>query len=205
MSRNAESTSLNRVLGYSRDPFAALPKQLLSHENFLLDHYVRVVVPHNVKTCRLFNQMSDHEGQVMRDWVGLAITDSDLLCSIILLGACRHILSSNPNPGLMQAALQYKYNGLKALRHAVSGASPTVSAVTVAKACAMALDEVSFGEATVARQHIQGVFAMIEAAGGSQCLDGTGLLKRMYLRFLEMRESPGLQLPKGIDYTSHCW
>ncbi|KAF5692114.1 UPF0136 domain-containing protein [Fusarium globosum] len=194
-----------RVLGYSRDPFAALPKQLLSHETFLLDHYVRVVVPYNVRTCRLFNQMNDHEGHVMRDWVGLAITDSDLLSSIILLGACRHILTNNPNSGLMQAALQYKYNGLKALRHAVSGASPTLSAVTIAKACAMALDEVSFGEAVVARQHIQGVFAMIEAAGGSQCLDGTGLLKRMYLRFLEMRESPGLQLPKGIAYSSHCW
>ncbi|KAF5610675.1 uncharacterized protein FSUBG_2936 [Fusarium subglutinans] len=205
MARNAESTSLNRVLGYSRDPFAALPKQLLSHETFLLDHYIRVVVPYNVKTCRLFNQMNDHVGHVMRDWVGLAITDSDLLCSIILLGACRHILSNNPNSGLMEAALQYKYNGLKALRHAVSGASPTLGAVTIAKACAMALDEVSFGEAVVARQHIQGVFAMIEAAGGSQCLDGTGLLKRMYLRFLEMRESPGLRLPKGIDYSSHCW
>ncbi|SCN98493.1 uncharacterized protein FFB20_10695 [Fusarium fujikuroi] len=205
MARNAESTSLNRALGYSRDPFAALPKQLLSHETFLLDHYVRVVVPYNVRTCRLFNQMNDHEGHVMRDWVGLAITDSDLLSSIILLGACRHILTNNPNSGLMQAALQYKYNGLKALRHAVSGASPTLSPVTIAKACAMALDEVSFGEAVVARQHIQGVFAMIEAAGGSQCLDGTGLLKRMYLRFLEMRESPGLQLPKGIAYSSHCW
>ncbi|KAG5760570.1 hypothetical protein H9Q72_011311 [Fusarium xylarioides] len=205
MARNAESSSLNRVLGYSRDPFAALPKQLLSHENFLLDHYIRVVVPYNVKTCRLFNQVHDHEGRVMRDWVGLAITDSDLLCSIILLGACRYILINNPNSGLMPAALQYKYNGLKALRHAVSGASPTVSALTIAKACAMALDEVNFGEPVVARQHIQGVFAMIEAAGGSQCLDGTGLLKRMYFRFLEMREGPGLQLPKGIAYSSHCW
>ncbi|RKK93622.1 hypothetical protein BFJ68_g15479 [Fusarium oxysporum] len=189
MSRNAERTSLNKLLGYGRDPFDALPKQLLSHENFLLDHYVGVVVPHNVKTCRLFNQMKDHEAKVMRDWVGLAITDSDLLCSIIFLGACRHILISNPKSGLTQVALQYKYNGLKALRHAVSGASPTVN----------------FGEATVARQHIQGVFAMIEAAGGSQCLDGTGLLKRMYFRFLEMREGPELQLPKGIAYSSHCW
>ncbi|KAF5974843.1 hypothetical protein FCOIX_8034 [Fusarium coicis] len=205
MARNAERTSLSRVLGYSCDPFAALPKQLLSHETFLLDHYIRVVVPYNVKTCRLFDQMNDHVGHVMRDWVGLAITDSDLLCSIILLGACRHIVSNNPNSGLMQAALQYKYNGLKALRHAVSGASPTLSTVTIAKACAMALDEVSYGEAVVARQHIQGVFAMIEAAGGSQCLEGTGLLKRMYLGFLEMRESPGLQLPKGIAYSSHCW
>ncbi|KAH7188096.1 uncharacterized protein B0J16DRAFT_361687 [Fusarium flagelliforme] len=141
MSRNAESTSLNRVLGYSRDPFAALPKQLLSHENFLLDHYIRVVVPQKVNICRLFKQMNYHEEQAMRDWVGLAITDSDLLCSSILLGACRHILTSNPNSGLMQAALQYKYNGLKALRHAVSGASPTLSAVTIANACAMALDE----------------------------------------------------------------
>ncbi|EGU76106.1 hypothetical protein FOXB_13403 [Fusarium oxysporum f. sp. conglutinans Fo5176] len=143
MSRNAERTSLNKLLGYGRDPFDALPKQLLSHENFLLDHYVRVVVPYNVKTCRLFNQMNDHEAKVMRDWVGLAITDSDLLCSIIFLGACRHILISNPKSGLTQVALQYKYNGLKALRHAVSGASPIVSALTIAKACAMALDESS--------------------------------------------------------------
>ncbi|KAF5620827.1 hypothetical protein F52700_11153 [Fusarium sp. NRRL 52700] len=193
------------VLGYSRDPFAALPKQLLSHENFLLDHYIRVVVSYNVNTCCVLNQMNDHVGNVMRDWVGLAITDSDLLCSIILLGACRHIISNNPNSGLIQAALQYKYNGLKALRHAVSGASPTLSALTIAKACAMALDEVSFGEAVVARQHIQGVFVVIEAAGGSQCLEGMALLKRMYLRFLEVRESPGLQLPNGIAYSSHCW
>ncbi|KAJ4004011.1 hypothetical protein NW766_011867 [Fusarium irregulare] len=142
--RNAESVSLNKVLGYSHDPFAVLPKQLLSHENFLLDHYIRVVFPDKVKLCRLFDQMKDNEEQAMRDWVGLAITDSDLLCSSILLGACRHILASNPNSGFMQAALQYKYNGLKALRHAVSGASPTLNVVTIANACAMALDEVSF-------------------------------------------------------------
>ncbi|KAF6513776.1 hypothetical protein HZS61_007101 [Fusarium oxysporum f. sp. conglutinans] len=131
MSRNAERTSLNKLLGYGRDPFDALPKQLLSHENFLLDHYVRVVVPYNVKTCRLFNQMNDHEAKVMRDWVGLAITDSDLLCSIIFLGACRHILISNPKSGLTQVALQYKYNGLKALRHAfITMSSPPTAIPT---------------------------------------------------------------------------
>ncbi|KAH7200972.1 hypothetical protein BKA60DRAFT_612593 [Fusarium oxysporum] len=161
MSRNAESTSLSKVLGYGRDPFAALPKQLLSHENFLLNHYIRVVVPHNVKTCRLFNQMNDHEGRVMRDWVGLAITDSDLLCSIILLGACRHILISNPKSGLTQVALQYKYNGLKALRHAVSGASPTVNALTIAKACAMALDEMEYDRQHISVQAIHKIISIL--------------------------------------------
>ena len=33
------------------------------------------------------------------------------------------------------------------------------------------------------------MFALIEAAGGSQCLDATGLLERMYHRFREMREN----------------
>ncbi|KAM0231806.1 hypothetical protein ACHAP5_010962 [Fusarium lateritium] len=148
-------------------------------------------------------------GKVLRDWVGLALTDGDLLCSVILLGACRHILLNNPTPGLMQIAVQYKYNGLKTLRLAVSGTSPTVNAVTIAKACAMALDEVHFGDATVARQHIQGVFALIEAAGGSQCLDATGLLERMYYRFLEMWASEeGLLVPDSdspIMVSSNPW
>ncbi|KAM0311103.1 hypothetical protein ACHAPQ_012423, partial [Fusarium lateritium] len=103
---------------------------------------VCVVVPLNVKACSLFPKLNDHMGKVLRDWVGLALTDSDLLCSVVLLGACRHILLNNPTPGLMQIAVQYKYNGLRALRLAVSGTSPTINAVTIAKACAMALDEV---------------------------------------------------------------
>jgi hypothetical protein len=101
-------------------------------------------VPETVKQCRLFEYIPGHEAQVMRDWVGLALTDRDLLCTCVLLSACRHILRSNPNLSLAQTVLQYKQRGLRSLRNAISGALPTVSPLTIAHACAMALDEVGF-------------------------------------------------------------
>lgn len=62
MFRNAESVSLNKVLGYSHDPFAVLPKQLLSHENFLLDHCM--FVPPFMPTTNNTLQISVSSSQI---------------------------------------------------------------------------------------------------------------------------------------------
>jgi hypothetical protein len=93
----------------------------------------------------LFNYPGDHEEQVLGDWVGLAITNKDLLDSAVLLGACRSMLRSKPDDhNLARLALLYKQRGLESLRRALSGTTPIINVLTVAMSLAWAFDEVSF-------------------------------------------------------------
>ncbi|KPM41006.1 hypothetical protein AK830_g5537 [Neonectria ditissima] len=141
-----EPDSLNPLLrmpNHGGDPFSTLVRPLSSQENFLLDHYVRIVVPFSAAHCGLFDYPGDHQSHILRDWVGLAITNNDLLDAAVLLSACRNILSVRPgDPALMQMALQYKQRCLKTLRQAVGRVSSPISIVTVATALALAFDEV---------------------------------------------------------------
>ncbi|KAH6887046.1 hypothetical protein B0T10DRAFT_539215 [Thelonectria olida] len=133
---------VSRMLSYGRDPFSTLARPLSSQEHFLLDHYVRVVVPYSAMHCGLFEYPGDHHGQILRDWVGLAITDKNLLDAAVLLSACRNILHSKPDDlTLTQMTLQYKQRGLQTLRQAVGGVSSPVNILTVAKALALSFDE----------------------------------------------------------------
>ncbi|KAF5013415.1 hypothetical protein FDECE_603 [Fusarium decemcellulare] len=128
------------------DPFSAIARPLSHQEYFLLDHYIRVVVPHSAMHCALFDYPGDHLGQIMQDWVGLAITDKDLLDAAILLSACRDIVRSKPDDLILtQMALHYKQRGLETLRHALGGVSSRVSVLTIARALALAFDEVRLG------------------------------------------------------------
>lgn len=104
-----------------------------------------MVVPQSVAHCGLFNYPHDHKEQILQEWVGLAITNKNLLDSAILLTACRSILHSKPHDQkLMQLALKLKQEGLEWLRQAVTGIKPSINVVTVAMSLAMAFDEVSF-------------------------------------------------------------
>jgi hypothetical protein len=100
-------------------------------------------VPYCVTNCFLFDKPGDHQGQVLREWVGLAITDQDLLDAGILLSACRSILRSRPDdPKFTQMALHYRQRGLQALRHAISDVTSPISILTIATALALVFDEV---------------------------------------------------------------
>ncbi|KAL6411820.1 hypothetical protein AUP68_04199 [Ilyonectria robusta] len=134
---------LGRTHNHGNDPFAAIARPLSSQEYFLLDYYIRIVVPHSAVHCGLFDYQGDHLRRILRDWVGLAITDEDFLDSGILLSACQNLLRSNPgDPVLTRMALQYKQRGLQTLRRALG---EPVSILTVAVALSLALDEVRLG------------------------------------------------------------
>jgi len=83
---------------------------------------------------------------MLREWVGLAITDAALMAASVLLSTCRYILQvQRPgNPVFVQLALQYKQICLQTLREEMNNLSAPapVSVMTVAKALALALDEV---------------------------------------------------------------
>ncbi|KAH7118392.1 hypothetical protein EDB81DRAFT_701451 [Dactylonectria macrodidyma] len=132
---------LSQIPDNSRDPFSTLPRSMSSQEYFLLDYYVRSVVPNMVTHCSTFNSVGNLEMLIIRDWVSLAIMDAEFL-SAILLGACRHILRDRPDdPNFTRMALRYRQTCLQALRQTIGGISSAVSLLTFAKSLALAFDE----------------------------------------------------------------
>jgi len=121
---------------YTLDPFRS------DISNSIAD--IQVVVPFSVGHCGLFNQPGDHRTQMLREWVGLAITDDALMVAAVLLTTCRYILQNQPDhPVFTRMALQYKQICLRTLRQEISTKSSPINVMTVAKAVALAIDEVS--------------------------------------------------------------
>jgi hypothetical protein len=124
------------LVGYARDPSRyAISNQILD---------VQVVVPYSIGHCGLFDDPGDHRTQILREWVGLAITDDALMVAAVLLGTCRYILLDQPaHPVFTRMALEYKQICLRTLRKEINSTSSSINAMTVAKAVALAIDEVS--------------------------------------------------------------
>ncbi|KAK3353823.1 hypothetical protein B0T25DRAFT_545432 [Lasiosphaeria hispida] len=184
ISEEVVSSPLSQVLNSNKDPFSSMARPISAVEYFLLNHYVHVIVPFTVGHCGLFDHPGDHKTQLLREWVGLAITDEVFMIAAILLSTCRYILQAQPgNLIILQLALQYKQTCLQTLQQEMNTSAP-VSIMTVAKALALALDEVTVGEHTIARKHLKGVLAMVDSSGGAGELGLTGLLERMYRKFM---------------------
>jgi hypothetical protein len=115
------------------------PKDMLSDS--ITD--VHVVVPFSIGHCDVFDYPGDHKEQMLRDWIGLAITDDALMAAGVLLWTCRYILCSNPShPVFTQLVLHYKRVCLRALVEEINSRSKPPTSTTAAKAMALAIDEV---------------------------------------------------------------
>jgi hypothetical protein len=80
---------------------------------------------------------------MLREWVGLAITDDALMAAGVLLSTCRYILLDRPDhPIFTRMVLHYKRICLHTLRKEISSKPNPIKATTVAKALALAIDEV---------------------------------------------------------------
>lgn len=95
--------------------------------------------------CGVFNGPGDHVAQLREQWVGLAVTDDILMIAAVLLSTCRYFLQMQPHDTVLaQMALQYKQACIHSLlRETGSKVGSTVTATTVAKALALAVDDVS--------------------------------------------------------------
>ena len=104
---------------------------------------IQVVVPFSIGHCGLFDYPGDHQAQMLREWVGLAITDDALMAASVLLSTCRFILLDRPDhPIFTRMVLEYKWTCLRTLREEISSKSNPIKTTTVAKALALAIDEV---------------------------------------------------------------
>lgn len=126
----------------------SFPLALLRSANIVSGHTtdIHVIVPFTIGHCDLFDRPGDHKTQLLREWLGLAITDTVLMTASILLSTCRYILQVQ-QPGnltFVRLALRYKQICLQTLREEMNSlsASASVTVMTVAKALALALDEV---------------------------------------------------------------
>ncbi|CAG9996122.1 unnamed protein product [Clonostachys byssicola] len=169
----------------SGDPFSSSARPLSSEEYFLLDYYVQVVMPYSIGHCRLFDHAGDHQNQMLRDWVGLAINDDIFMTAAILLSTCRYVLHNRPgDPFFMRMVLCYQQISLRSLRSEIESTPTGINAMSVAKALALAIDEMNSGEESIARKHLQGVLAMVEFSGGPRSIGLSSLLERIYHVFL---------------------
>ncbi|KAI3316642.1 hypothetical protein HD806DRAFT_517021 [Xylariaceae sp. AK1471] len=185
-SETALSSPLIQRFANSKDPFSSLARPLSSEEYFLLDHYIQVVVPYSIGHCGLFDDNGDRRKQMLQEWVGLAITDDTFMTVAILLSTCRYILLDRPgDPFFTRMALRYKQICLRSLRLEIERKPSYVNVMSVAKALALAIDEVNCGEDNIARKHLQGVLTMVQFIGGPKSLGLTGLLERMCHRFVK--------------------
>ncbi|KAF4968000.1 hypothetical protein FSARC_4561 [Fusarium sarcochroum] len=170
-----------------KDPFASLARPLSPVEYFLLDHYIQVIVPYSIGHCGLFDHGGDYREQMLREWVGLAVADDTFMTVAILLSTCRYILKSRPDDqAYRRMALWYKHICLQSMRLEIESKPPFVSAITVAKALALMIDEVNYGENGIAQKHLEGVLAMVQFSGGPKSLGLTGLLEKMCDRFMQV-------------------
>ncbi|KAI1070692.1 hypothetical protein LB507_006647 [Fusarium sp. FIESC RH6] len=127
----------SRMISYCMDPFSALIRPLTSQEYHLLDYYVGVTVPYKVTYCDLLRD------QILRDWVGLALNNENLLDSAIFLSASQDLLRADPtNPTLKTMTLSYKQKGLCTLRRALCSSEEAYNLARIAQALALAFSEV---------------------------------------------------------------
>lgn len=104
---------------------------------------IKVVMPCSIGHCDLFSRSEDHQSQLLQEWVGLAIADGIFMTVAILLSTCRYVLHDCPgDPFFMRMALRYKQICLHSLRLEIENKPSCVNAMSVAKALALAIDEV---------------------------------------------------------------
>ena len=104
---------------------------------------IQVVVPYTIGHCDLFDGDGDHRKQMLREWVGLAVTDDTFMTVAILLSTCRYMLLYQPGePLFTRMALRYKQICLHSLRLEIESKPSSVNVMSVAKALALAVDEV---------------------------------------------------------------
>ncbi|KAK0649271.1 hypothetical protein B0T16DRAFT_507978 [Cercophora newfieldiana] len=216
--QEGNDSNLSSLLPAGRqDPFAAFVRSLDPIEHFLLDHYVRVVIPVSSQRC---NGLKDSkEGAFYADWVPCALADVGLL-SGIFLAACRDLsIADHARKSFFSTmALRYKVSCLRALKFAIAADLPALSDADVAKVVCLVSDEVGIsfdsssqtsprewltlaaqielGNMETSKSHVLGVMKMVDLRGGPQKLGLNGLLEFILKRLIH---------DKGIFEQYELW
>jgi len=169
-----------------RDPFQSFARSFQPTEHFLLDHYVRAVIPYMNIHCNKLKDSESFMEFMTKEWVRLTLTNIGSLNGIFL-AACRHLFKNQPQQQqyYMQLAIEYKLYCVRALREAISSEiSSLISDSSVAIVILLAYDELQLGDLTTSRRHVRGMIQMVEHNGGPQTLGSNGFLERLVYKFV---------------------
>ncbi|KAH8588157.1 hypothetical protein B0O99DRAFT_677626 [Bisporella sp. PMI_857] len=171
-----------------KDPFNVLARSLGPIEHFLLDHYIRAVIPCMSNNCNELRNSAKFRDLMTREWAPLTLANIGSL-SGAFLSACRHLLKyqqqEQQREYYVHLASQYKLASVRALREAISfEASSLISDSTVSIVMLLAYDELILCDFSTAKSHLQGLIQMMEHNGGPQTLGSNGVLERLVYKFV---------------------
>ncbi|KUJ19433.1 uncharacterized protein LY89DRAFT_731831 [Mollisia scopiformis] len=174
-----------------RDPFSSFVKPFTPIENFLLDYYVRIIIPETMENCIFFKGIENGFHSMMSDWLQLALTDIGFLSSIFL-SACRHLcLYQDQEQKYRLLAIQYKLVSLHKLGEAVLRGPSSVNSSTIANALALALEEAVLGNIITFRNHVLGATKMVELNDGAKTFGLSSFLRSLVQSFIANKEFLG--------------
>ncbi|RDW63425.1 hypothetical protein BP6252_10970 [Coleophoma cylindrospora] len=167
-----------------RDPFHSFAKSFDPVEHFLLDHYVKAVIPYMNIHCNKLREPERYIDLMTTEWVWITLTNVGALNGVFL-AACRHLSEQlQQQPQYKQLAFRYKVSCVQNLREAISvEASSLISDSTVALGILLAYDEAQVGDDLTLQCHRQGLLQMVEHNGGPQTLGANGFLERLISKF----------------------
>ncbi|CAI6340637.1 unnamed protein product [Periconia digitata] len=162
-----------------RDPFGSFVVPFKPIEHFLLDHYVRVVVPDMTGDCKSLQSIGNMCDRMIRDWTRFALTDAGFLYGT-LLSACRHLEGSKQDTRMYrELATQYKLECVRFVIEALSNEALDKN-ITFTRILSLAFDEMWIGDGTMFGRHVEGAMRLVDLMGGPKMLMLNGFLEAMY-------------------------
>ncbi|KAF3762800.1 hypothetical protein M406DRAFT_72789 [Cryphonectria parasitica EP155] len=167
---------------------SAFTGQLSSWEQYLLDHYITILIPSRHNPCdhpRHSIDVALYRRSMTTHWVNFCLTDLGLLQGIFL-ASCRNLVKSQRRSGnhqeadmYEQRALQYKGECLRSMREAMPEAGQPVTDNVIGMTLFFAFNEYMAGDYNEARKHMSACEYMVDMKGGYHTLGLEGFLSQL--------------------------
>ncbi|KAF3798180.1 hypothetical protein GCG54_00010526 [Colletotrichum gloeosporioides] len=161
---------------FEHEPLASFLGSLKPREHYMFQHYVQVVVPEMLSQCPVLNYMRKHNDHVRNNWVLLNSAHMEFLKGF-LLAACRHLSTVKSDREYAEIAIQYKLRYIQDLRRTILVDGPSSRREAVTRALVLAFDDIMIQDISMASNHVLGAINIIQAAGGSQVLGLSDLVR----------------------------
>ncbi|PTB66111.1 hypothetical protein BBK36DRAFT_1118811 [Trichoderma citrinoviride] len=159
----------------SKNIYSLYGTRVNSTQQFLIHHYVSVVIPFGKRHCQKYTDSKVWKRFMFTELFPVALANPGLL-SAILLAACRSLFEQDKNSRYVQLATYYKLVCLRSMSELLAIQNLHVGDSTIAQASLLAADELNLGDREVSRQHIEAANRMVAMQGGSAMLGMNGFL-----------------------------
>lgn len=172
---------INTLDAGPRDPFLSGAVLLNRFEAYLLNHFVRIVIPHSAVFYPRSKSEPDYQENMIMYWMPFAITQPAVMNGLFS-AACRSLTLLHKTDFYFRAALTYNEKSIQSINSAISKISMAASDnATIVQILMLASGDFLAGNITGSRQHIKGVAELVKLKGGLQNLGLGGFLRQLVL------------------------